>query len=223
MQTVRIEADLNAAFSSSDSSCSVIWIVPDSDPRELGRALASVTASTAMAAWGFVGAWERSKLIESWAAEIAEMSQGSAEYVVGDTRMKADALALPPTADAWFWTQFGRKIRPHQICGALVPPSAESRGWRFAGLQLVLAAASLQARPGVTHSYTLRSLEQAFLAEVVAVDGIAVTRLRAELLPPGIALTSTSRRVDGIAATFSDAPTVDPLLTERSRLLSGNW
>jgi hypothetical protein len=220
MEVVRIEAQLDAALS-SDNACSVLWLVPEADPRELGRGMAGVTAVAAMAAWGFVGLWDRSKLLEARAADVSRLSRGSAEYTTDNTRMKAEMLALPFEEGGWFWTQFGAKMRPHQICGALIPASAETGGWRYAGLQLVLSAAARQARPGVSHEYTLLALEQAFLAEVVAAGGVVVTRLRAELLRPGVALTSKRDLIDRVSVGIADAPVIDPLLVERSRLLSG--
>jgi len=225
MQIARVEAELEAALS-SDSSCSVVWLVPEAaEAEDLGTAVAAVTELSAMTAWGFVGAWERSKLFGA-RATISNASRLSAEYAIGATRMKADMLELSFPENNWFWVQFGTALRPHQICGALLPAAAaaaEAGGWRYAGLQLVLSAAARQARPGASYGYTLRALEQAFLAETVAAGGIAVTRLRAELLRPGIALTSTRNLIDSISAALGDARAIDPLLVERSRLLGGSW
>jgi hypothetical protein len=177
-----------------------------------------------MAAWGFVGMWYRSRILESRASDIVQSSLLTAQYIIGDTRMRADMIALRHPENDWFWTQFGTKIRPHQICGALVPASApRSAGWTYAGLQLVLTAAARQARPGASHASVLRALEQAFLAETLVAEGIAVTRLRAELLRPGIALTGSEVVIDRVTAAFADTRAVDPMLVERSRLLSGNW
>lgn len=223
VETIRVDAALDAVLS-PDDSCSVIWIVPDEEPQELETTMTAVTEVSAMTAWGFIGAWERSKLLESRTADISRSSRVSADYAIGGTRMKAYMLALALPEDNWFWTQFGAEIRPHQICGALLPGDApDTAGWRYAGFQLVLSAAARQARPGGSHGYTLRALEQAFLAETVAAGGIAVTRLRAELLRPGIALTSTSDLIDRISVALANARGIDPLLAERSRLLSGNW
>ncbi len=103
--------------------------------------------------------WDHSKLLEAMAAEISHASRISAEYTIGDTRMKADMLALPLLEDDWFWVQFGVTMRPHQLCAALLSANApEAGGWRYAGLQLVLSAAARQARPGAGHGYTLRAL-----------------------------------------------------------------
>jgi hypothetical protein len=222
MEVARFEADLDATLS-PDNSCSLLWLVPGADPQELGRGMAEVGAAAAMPAWGFVGLWEGSRLLEARAADISVLSRGSAEYIVDNTRMKANVLALPFEESGWFWSQFGAEIRPHQICGALIPSGAEPRGWTYAGLQLVLSAAARQARPGASHEYTLRALEQAFLAESVAAGGIAVTRLRAELLRPGIALTARRDLMDRVSGSIADAPAIDPLLIERSRFLTGNW
>lgn len=224
MQIARVEAELEAALS-SDSSCSVLWLVPEAaEAEDLSMAIAAVTELSATTAWGFVGARERSNLLGDRAAEISHASRISAGYAIGVTRMKADMLELPFPENNWFWVQFGTAMRPHQICGALLPAAApETGGWRYAGLQLVLSAAARQARPGASYGYTLRALEQAFLAEIVVAGGIAVTRLRAELLRPGIALTSTRNLIDSISAALGGARAIDPLLVERSRLLSGSW
>jgi len=50
-----------------------------------------------------------------------------------------------------------------------------------------------------------------------------VTRLRAELVPPGIALTAASPLIDSISAMFTGLRAVEPLLVERSRHISGSW
>lgn len=223
MQIARVEAELGATLS-PDSSCSVLWLVPEAGAEDLGIAMTAVTEFSAMNAWGFVGAWERSKLLGARAAEISRASRISAEYAIGDTRMKASMLALSFPDDMWFWVQFGEAMRPQQIAGALLPGVVpETGGWRYAGLQLVLSAASRQARPGGSYAYTLRALEQAFLAEIVVAGGIAVTRLGAELLAPGIALTSSGNLIDRILGGLGNARAIDPQLVERSRLLSGNW
>lgn len=86
---------------SSDNSCSVLWLVPEAES-ELEAAMAVVTKFSAMAAWGFVAAWEDSKLLESRAQEISRASRASAEFSVGDTRIKGSALALPLLEDRWF-------------------------------------------------------------------------------------------------------------------------
>ncbi|HEY6313545.1 MAG TPA: hypothetical protein VIY52_22455 [Streptosporangiaceae bacterium] len=223
MEITRIEAQLEVSLS-PDNSCSVLWLVPEQDPGELAEAMIAVTRVAEMTAKGFVGLWERSRLLESKKADIARTSQLGAQYAIGETRMNADLLALALPDSDWFWSQFGKNMRPHQICAALVPPSAFApSGWTYAGLQLVLSAAALQARPGASHEYTLRALEQAFLAETLVAGGIAATRLRAELLPPGIALTSTKELIDKVAAEFADRRAIEQLLVERSRYLSGNW
>lgn len=222
METARIEAELDIALS-SDNSCSVLWLVPESDPQDLASTMTVVTEHADMMVWGFIGAWERSKFWESRAADIDRLSRGSAECTVGDTRVQAQMLALPVEDQNWFWAQFGTGMRPYQICAVLMPVNAQLRGWTYAALQLVLSAAARQVRPGASYQYVLRFLQQAFLSEVIAAGGIAATRLRAELLQPGIALTSTSELIGSVSAPIADARAIDPLLTERSRLLSGNW
>jgi hypothetical protein len=168
--------------------------------------------------------WEGSRLLKSRAADIARSSRLTAEYRVGDTRMKGDMLALLPSEGDWFWAQFGAEIRPHQICAAFVPPGAPvPAGWTHAGLQLVLTAAARQARPGASHRYILSALEQAFLAEVLVAGGIAVTRLRAELVRPGIALTAPKDVIENISSELTGMQPVDSQLVERSRLLTGDW
>jgi hypothetical protein len=223
MDIARIEAHLEVAWS-ADTSCSVLWLVPERDPEELADAMAAIGDSAAeMPASGFVGVWEGSELLAAHAADIARSTELSARFSVGQTRMISDMVALPASADEWFWPLFAMKVRPHQICAALVPAGDVSSGWKFAGLQLVLAAAARQARPGSSHGFTLRALEQAFLAETLTAGGIAVTRLRAELLPPGIALTSTPAVIDRIRAALAGARPVEPLLVDRSRHLGGAW
>jgi hypothetical protein len=222
MQTTRIEAELDAPLS-PDNSCSVFWLVPDAEG-ELEQAMNAVAETSAMAAWGFIGAWERSKLREATGADVARSSRMSGQFVLGDTRMHADLLTLSSADDDWFWAYFGKAIRPHQIAAALVPSAARwPGGWTFAGLQLVLTAAALQARPGASHGFVLGALEQAFLGETLAAGGIAVTRLRAELLGPGIALTASGALIDAVSSRLPAAGAIDPLLVERSRSLSGDW
>lgn len=222
-QIARVEAELDEALS-PDSSCSVLWLVPEGGAEDLRTTMNVVAELSAMNAWGFVGAWEQSKLLGAMATEISHASRISAEYAIGNTRMKANMLALSFPEDGCFWVQFGASVRPHQICGALLPSAVrEAGGWRYAGLQLALSAAARQARPGASYGYTLRALEQAFLAEVVIAGGIAVTRLRAELLGPGIALTASGNQIDSVSAELGSARAIDPQLVERSRLLSGNW
>jgi hypothetical protein len=106
-----------------------------------------------------------------------------------------------------------------------MPPGSQfPGGWTYAGLQLVLSEAARQVRPGrATHDYVLRALTQAFLAETVLAGGIAVTRLQAELLRPGLALTGTSKSIDEAAAEFQDFQQADPIKVERSVFLGGNW
>ena len=222
MQTTRIEAELDASLA-PDNACSVLWLVPEGEG-DLERAMSVAAALPARSAWGFLGAWERSKLRQSAAADISRSSRMSAQYILGDTQMQADLLALDPMRDGWFWSIFAGRASPHQICAALVPAQARlPTGWTVAGLQLVLTAAARQARPGASHAFVLRALEQAFLAETVVAGGIAATRLRAELLGPGIALTGSGELIDEVASELGDSRAVDPLLVERSRYLSGDW
>jgi hypothetical protein len=223
LETARIEARLDLSLS-ADNSCSVLWAVPEDDPGELGIVMTAIAKLSAMTTWGFVGRWERSKLLESNEADIIDLSRLAAHLSIGDTRMNADMLEVPIQESSWFWTQFGTKMRPHQICAAVVPSStSDHAGWKYAGLQLVLGAAARQARPGSSHQYTLRALEQAFIAETLVAGGIAVTRLRAELLRPGIALTSTRDLIDRVSVELTSERAIDPLLVQRSRELSGNW
>lgn len=223
MEAARIEAQLDPSLL-PDSSCSVLWLVPGEDFAALSGPMRAVSEAAGMAAWGFLGAWEGSKILETKAVDRSELSRLSAQYIVGSTRMTADMFELPTRRSDWFWTCFAIGVRPHQICGVLIPPGAQaSGGWKYAGLQLVLSAAARQARPGSSHRYTLHALEQAFLAETIAAGGIAVTRLRAELLRPGIALTSTATLIDRVSVAFAGAGAIEPLLVERSKHLSGSW
>jgi hypothetical protein len=234
VQTARLDAELRDA-----GPCSVLWLQPEPASEGLAAVMAAASQLSGMtAAWGFMGDWERSKLLESWAEELSQVSPIAAEFAVGDTRMKAVMLTLPsPVASSpvarRFWNQFGLGMRPHKICGVLMPTEAQNPVMcGFAGLQLVLSAASIQltgspaaryARPGSTLRQTLLALEQAFLAEAVHAGGIAVTRLRAELLRPGIALTARRDVIREISAGLTEAEPIDPLLVERSRYLSGDW
>ncbi len=223
MRTARIETQLDVPLS-PDNSCSVLWHVPEADAQELTSAMNAVAGLAEMPAWGFVGMWEGSRLLESRAADIARSSRLTGQYSVGDTRMKGDILAMLPVEGDWFWTQFGAKISPHQICAAFVPFGAPVlAGWTHAGLQLVLTAAARQARPGASHRYLLSALEQAFLAEVLVAGGIAFTRLRAELVGPGIALTAVKDVIEKVSSELAGMQPVDSQLVERSRLLSGDW
>jgi hypothetical protein len=106
-----------------------------------------------------------------------------------------------------------------------MPPGNDPpAGWAYAGLQLVLAEAARQVRPGrVTHDYTLRALVQAFLAESLLSDGIAVSCLRAQLTGPVLALTASKEMIDEIEREFQAVADIDSLLLERSRFLGGNW
>jgi hypothetical protein len=223
MESVRVEAELDVALS-AENSCSVLWLVPEAGSRELGAVMTAISSLSAMTAWGFVAMWEHSTLLAERKAEISRASHVQAEYRIGATRIDGAMIELSKVEGNWFWDQFAAKIRPHQICGVLVPSSAsDEAGWRYAGLQLVLSAAARQLRPGPSHSYTLRSLEQAFLAEAVVAGGIAVTRLRAELLEPGVALTSTKSLADRVSRELPGMRALDSVLVERSRFLSGNW
>jgi hypothetical protein len=60
-------------------------------------------------------------------------------------------------------------------------------------------------------------------AEVLLAGGVSVTRLRAELLAPGIALTAAKMIIDKISAALISARPIEPILVERSRHLGGDW
>jgi hypothetical protein len=222
LEIARIEATLDVSLL-PDDSCSVLWLVPG-EQDELSEAMTLVAGRLGMARWGFLGRWEHTKVLDARSADLAACSRLTGDYRYGETLMKADLLALATPAQNWFWSQFAARVRPHQICAALVPPgSPMPAAWSYAGLHLVLTAAAVQARPGGSHSYTLLALEQAFLAEALAIGGVAVTRLRADLLGPGIALTAAPPLIDEISAEFRSRPSVDPLLVSRSVQISGNW
>jgi hypothetical protein len=223
MEAARIEAQLEPMVL-PDTSCSVFWLIPDGDREELTTAMETVTARMHMLPWGFLGAWDQSTKLASQSEDISQAARLSAHYSVGDTHMTANVIEIPLLKVNWFWSTFAAGPRQHQICATLMPPGTDiAAGWAYAGLQLVLAEAARQVRPGrTTHGYALRALAQAFLAETLLAGGIAVSRLQSELLPPGIALTATSDLIDQVAADFRGAAQVDPLLLERSRWLSGN-
>jgi hypothetical protein len=222
MRITRTETSLWLGFS-PDSSCSVLWLVPEYDPGELAEAMGAVSEITGAAGTGFVGRWEGSKKFESIEASIARLSQTNGHFQIGQTRINADMLPVP-AQEGWFWSQFGKNSPRHQICGVLVPLGADVPfAVTYAGVQLVLSGAARQFRPGSSHAFALRALEQAFLAETKAAGGVAVTRLRAELLTPGIALTSRPVVIDAISLALSAALPIEPILVERSRHLTGDW
>jgi len=224
MKTNRIQAQLEASVS-ADTSCSVYWLIPDADAEELHEAMSALTSRTEMTPWGFLGWWDQTAKLDPHAADISQAERLFGHYSIGDTRMTGSTLALPPLAGSWFWQLFAAGMRQNQICAALMPPDSPfPGGWTHAGLQLVLAEAARQVRPGLaTHYYALRALAQAFLAETVTAGGIAVTRLQAELMRPGIALTGTSEMIDEAAVEFQNFQRADPVQVERSVILSGSW
>jgi len=69
----------------------------------------------------------------------------------------------------------------------------------------------------------LESLAEAFIAETLAVSGIAITRVCPELLRPGIAITASHAAIDESGAMFEDAPPADSLQVQRSRYLGERW
>jgi hypothetical protein len=223
VKTTRIEAQLEASVS-ADSSCSVYWLIPDATPEELHEAMSALASRTAMTPWGFLGWWDQTTKLDAHAADIDQAGHLSGHYSIGDTRTTGSILELPLLSNSWFW-QLVAELRQNQICAALMPPGSQfPGGWTYAGLQLVLSEAARQVRPGrATHDYVLRALTQAFLAETVLAGGIAVTRLQAELLRPGLALTGTSKSIDEAAAEFQDFQQADPIKVERSVFLGGNW
>ena len=223
MEAARVEAQL-APTVSPDSSCSVYWLVPE-HLGELDAAISSATSSTGTEPWGFLGWWENSKDLKPYAADISQADRLAGYYRIGDVGMKASVLALAALRDEWFWQLFAGGIHPHQICGALMPPDVKvPAGWSYAGLQLVLSQAARQVRPGrATHQYSIEALAQAFLAEVVLAGGIAVTRLQAELLPPGLALTASREVIDEVEAEFQSYSPASPIKVQRSIALGGNW
>ena len=87
----------------------------------------------------------------------------------------------------------------------------------------MLAAASVQVRPGPTHRQVLEVLAEAFIAETLTVGGIAITRVCPDLLRPGIAVTAKPAVIDQIATGFADSASADPLRVQRSRYLGERW
>jgi hypothetical protein len=148
MQTSRMEERLSVV-ASADTSCSVLWLLPD-EPAELAGAMARTAASTGLAARGFAGRWDLSATWHARAGEIDAATVVNAEMRIGATRMTGAMLDVGQHGVSGFWPEFGGRVRHRQICAALVPPQAAAAGggWVQAGLQLVLAAASFQASRG---------------------------------------------------------------------------
>jgi hypothetical protein len=150
MQMSRMTEQLSVV-ASAGSSCSVLWLLPD-DGDDLAQPMTGVLAASALVARGFLGGWDQSA---AWQARtrVEAVTVLDAEMRVGTVRMTAAMLDLKPDSSVWFWREFGGRIRQRQICAALVPAEATSAaGWAQAGLQLVLAAAAVQTRPGPTHA-----------------------------------------------------------------------
>jgi hypothetical protein len=209
---------------SADSSCSVFWLLAEDGGAELAAVLGTVTERTGLVPWGFAGRWEGSSAFEPRWAELQHASRLRGEFSIGRVRLEACAAQGAVLDGEWFWAAFGGALHPHQVCAALMPPAAgASGGWVHAGLELVLAAAAVQARPGPSHRQVLPVLAQAFIAETLLAGGAAVTRVTPELLWPGIALTLASPLAGQLADTLATTPPIDPLKLERSRHLSGSW
>jgi hypothetical protein len=222
MQMSRMTEQLSIV-ASADNSYSVLWLLPD-EGDDLAQPMTGIQAASALAARGFLGAWDQSATWQARTRDIEAVTVLDAEMRVGTVRMTAAMLDLRPDHGVWFWREFGGRIRQRQLCAALVPAEATSAaGWAQAGLQLVLAAAAVQARPGPTHHQVLGVLAEAFIAETLAAGGVAVTRVCPELLRAGIAITGRPEVVDSITAGLEDAVSADPLLVERSRYLSQPW
>ncbi len=85
------------------------------------------------------------------------------------------------------------------------------------------AAAGVQVRPGPTHGQVLEMLAEAFIAETLAVGGIAITRVCPELLRPGIAVAARPAVIEHIAARFTDAAAADPFQVQQSRHFGERW
>ena len=190
MQTSRLEEQFSVV-ASADTSCSVLWLLP-ADPAEIADAMAAITARSGLVARGFAGWWDQSPTWQARAGEIEGATVLRADMRVGATRMAGAMLDVRPGGVSWFWPEFAGRVRQRQICAALVPPEAAApAGWAQAGLQLVLAAASLQVRPGPTHLQVLEVLAEAFIVETLAVSAVAITRVCPELLRPGMAVTAS--------------------------------
>ena len=173
---------------------------------------------------GFLGSWDETKNLDAYSGHINASARLPASLSIGDTRLVANALDLG-SGGGWFWPLFGGGTRPHEICAGLVPADAGlPAGWMHAAPLLVLEQASVQARPGrVSERYTLHAHAHAFIAETVRAGGIAVTRLDAELMRPGIALTAPTGLIDEIADELRGATQAPPSRVARSVHLSGNW
>jgi hypothetical protein len=222
MQTSRMTEQLSIV-ASAESSCSVLWLLPD-EGDDLAQPMTAVLEASPLAARGFLGVWDQSKAWQARTREVEAVTVLDAEMRVGTVRMTAAMLDLRPDSSAWFWREFGGRVRQRQLCAALVPAEATSAaGWAQAGLQLVLAAAAVQVGWSATHQQVQRTLAEAFIAETLAVGGIAVTRVCPELLHPGIAVTARAGVGDSITTGLRDAVPADPLLVERSRYLSEPW
>jgi hypothetical protein len=222
MQMSRMTEQLSIV-ASAESSCSVLWLLPG-EGDDLAQPMTAILAASALAARGFLGGWDQSPVWQARTRDVEAVTVVDAEMRVGTVRMTAAMLDLKPDNSMWFWREFGGRIRQRQLCAALLPAeSTSAAGWAQAGLQLVLAAAATQARPGPTHRQVLGVLAEAFIADTLAAGGVAVTRVCPELLHPGIAITGRPEVVDSITAGLKDAVPADPLLVERSRYLSRPW
>jgi hypothetical protein len=116
------------------------------------------------------------------------------------------------------------KTQPEAVAAVLIHHDTDLYDLKITDHGKTSVIDARQVRPGrATHDYVLRALTQAFLAETVLAGGIAVTRLQAELLRPGLALTGTSKSIDEAAAEFQDFQQADPIKVERSVFLGGNW
>jgi hypothetical protein len=222
MQMSRMTEQLSVV-ASAESSCSVLWLLPD-EGYDLAQPMTGVLAASALVARGFLSGWDQSAAWQARTRDVEAVTVLDAEIRLGTVRMTAAMLDLKPDSSVWFWREFGGRIRQRQICAALVPAEATSAaGWAQAGLQLVLAAAAVQTRPGPTHRQVQRTLVEAFIAETLAAGGAAVTRVCPELLHAGMAITAGAEVIDSVTAGLQDAVPADPLLVERSRFLSEPW
>lgn len=221
LRVARLEERLSVEAMGSQA-CSVLWLIPD-QAVELGDAMGKVITSAHQEGWVIVGAWERSASLSPDLATLMAREPPEAELRVGPTRLVANAVKVEGSEGGALWREFRMRVRKHEICGILTHAHNQPEaGLRFAAIDLVLAGAARQARPGASHDAVLTCMAQAFVAEALAADAVAVTRLEAEPLAPGLALTGRPGTIDRLAPGLEGAAKLEGLTFERARS-RGSW
>jgi hypothetical protein len=216
-KVARVEAELSIVIQPDPPVCSVLWLIPDGEG-DLGETLSRINYSLGPLSCQGV-------LCELGTATSSRpLSELTGRQPVAEVRIEfPDTVSICQIAeidvgrDAGFWELFSRSSYRRQLCAGLFRGGIpESKSWSAAAIQLAVIAGTVPFLK-LRSSYDTRyALLQAFLAETLLCDGMAVTKVVPEMLGAGIGLTGAPAAIDDVEAVLVGAPRADEMAVKHS-------